>query len=166
MDDRYHTAIHEAGHAVALARFGRDQGGVSIRPDNGTLGRAAGEGLNNIWSEEDARHIAVVDAAGYAALIVHGLDEDAAMAGAWEDFENVEAIIRDWLPESTVEQWKAQAVELMRDPTNVRAVGRVAEELISRGVIDAQHLPVLIELADGECSEQEYRQFLVLSGLD
>ena len=48
---------------------------------------------------------------------------------------------------------------------NVNAMERVADELMRRGAVDAQHLPVLIELADGECSEEECRQFLTLTGL-
>ena len=164
----WHTAIHEAGHAVALSRFDREQGDVSIHPDpeEGSLGRAFGEGLNHIWNEEDARQIAVADAAGYAALIAHGMDEDTAMAGAWDDFENVETIVRDWLPGTTVEEWKAAAVDLMREPPNVRAVNLIATDLMNRGFIRADHLWVLIDLADGECTEEEFREYLRVWRLD
>jgi hypothetical protein len=164
----WHTAIHEAGHAVALARFDREQGDVSIQPDHerGSLGHAAGEGLNHIWNEEDARQIIVVDAAGYAALIAHGMDEYTAMLGAGDDFENVETIVRDWLPGTTVEEWKAAAVDLMREPANIRAVNLVAAELMSRGTIRADDLWVAIDFADGKCTEEEYRDYLRFRGQD
>ena len=65
-----------------------------------------------------------------------------------------------------MEEWKAAAVDLMREPANIRAVNLVATGLMKRGSIRADHLWVLIDLADGKCTEEEFQEYLRVWRLD
>lgn len=170
----WHVAIHEAGHAVALVRLNHQSGSVTI--ESGQLesglryrGKADGDHPDNIWVAEQGGTLATVYAAGYAAMVAHGIEEELANESAWQDFDNAEELLRFWLPEKSLEDCRREALELMREPANLRAVGRVADELLLRGTVDEDHLSVLIDLVDGGGSEEEdweYRVYLRMRGLD
>lgn len=52
------------------------------------------------------------------------------------------------------------ALELLGRDENVRAVTLIADKLIELATIDYDHIGVLMQLADGDCSEEEYHQYL------
>lgn len=153
------TAIHEAGHAVAFSRLfpGRILGEVSIIPDHdeGFAGACSSEGL---WGNEDEEHLADHDTyvcAGYAAVLTTGYSEEEAATGCESDFEEVFG---------DLDAAKARAIDLMRQPSNLKAVKRLADELVLRKALHPDHVDLLIGVTDGELSEYEYQQLLVFRG--
>jgi hypothetical protein len=56
---------------------------------------------------------------------------------------------------------KVRAVDFMRAPENIKAVRAVADVLLRLRHVDEDHASVLVELADGECTQEEYEQYLV-----
>jgi len=161
------TAIHEAGHAVALRRLwpgGRYAGELSIVSDGVLAGFHQQEELmipvadNSPEADEALHNEAIVCCAGYAACIAHGYSEDEAAAGCDSDFEKVDT--------KQLDAMKREAVELMRKPENLQAVERVADELLKRERIDGQTVDVLLEVAFGESSEADYRQYLQMTRLE
>ncbi len=160
MDDQEtSTAIHEAGNAVAFVRLFPDLvcDSVSIEPEEDTLGRHFGEEMSLPFDSPDERaesyfnNVAVHCCAGYAATLVAGYSEAQAIKGCENDFE--EAGHR-------LEAGKREAVKLMQCPENRLAVERVVEELLRRRRLDGDHIEVLIDVADGKTTEEEYQQFL------
>lgn len=155
------TAIHEAGHAVAFVRLfpARVCGDVSIEPEEGRLGGHIGEELTVCLNTADEQAEAQFEAeavyccAGYAAMLAAGYPEEQAIELCESDF--VEAGHR-------LEVGKRKAVELMRRPENRLAVERVAEELLHRKRLDGDHILVLIDVADGETTVEEYHAYLSL----
>lgn len=153
------TAIHEAGHAVAFSRLfpSRQLSKVSIIPDHdeGFAGACSSEGL---WGNEDVEHLAnhdVYGCSGYAAVFAAGNSEEEAAAGCESDFEEVFGDLN---------AAKARALDLMRQPSNLKAVKRVADELVLRKALHPDHVDLLIGVADGELPEREYLQLLVARG--
>lgn len=157
------TAIHEAGHAVAHRRLGIDQGGLSVEPDREaqTLGRSFSAGAGHCWNVAEAGDMALAYCAGYGAVRAAGYTEAEAKHGCADDFSQAKELVRFWGLESLV-KIKAKAVELMRQPANVNAVKRVADELVARRTIDADLLAVLFDVADGDCSAEEFERYLLI----
>jgi ATP-dependent Zn protease len=159
------TALHEAGHAVAGARLfpaGRTTGRTRIEPDDeaGTGAHHEAEDLvfaiTDDPSEFEAqsaefRKEAVYDCAGYAALIAAGYSEADATQGCGSDFDKAAGNAY-----TTLEAAKTRAVELMREPKNIAAVQRVADELLRKNTLEPDEVAILIEIADGESSEADY----------
>jgi hypothetical protein len=156
-DDKRGPALHEAGHSVARVRVGRLLPGItSIVPTDDRLGISTGE---EAWgSEEKARDQTLILCAGYAALVAAGYNNDKAEEGCGSDFSNAEEIIEGWAL-GTLDKWKKKAVFFMSDPKNIQAVKVVAEKLIERSILDGDRLQVLIELADGDATEDEWLRF-------
>lgn len=153
------TAIHEAGHAVAFSRLfpGRLMGEVSIIPnhDEGFAGACSTEGL---WGNEDQEHLAnheVFICSGYAAVLAAGYGEEEAAAGCENDFEQVFG---------DLDAAKARAIDLITQASNLKAVKRVADELVLRKALHPDHVDLLMGVTDGELSEYEYQQLLVFRG--
>lgn len=167
MSQKRTTAIHEAGHAVSQLRMGFGQGEVSIIPneEEARWGRAVGEGPQHCWNEEQARGMLIGLCAGYGAVKANGYTDEDAESGCCDDFEKAEEMARFWFPGSKLEQWKQEAVEFISRPDNLRAVVLVAAELERRGVLEGEHAEILIELADGACTDEDYRSWLTMSGL-
>ena len=59
---------------------------------------------------------------------------------------------------------KAKAIDLMRKPENVKAVKRIADELLSRRRLHGDHIELLLQLEYVEITEQEYLQLLYSRG--
>jgi len=159
--ERRHTAIHEAGHTVARVRFDLLIGTTSIeaKPLENNLGRADGE---ESWGTTDAAEIEImVSCAGYAASVASGLDENTAAMGCAQDFEEATEIIEFWKL-GTLDDWCKRTVEFMSKTENIKAVAVLADKLMEFGTIPPDHAGVLIELADGECTIEEWEQFLSL----
>ena len=165
--DRTHTAIHEAGHAVACLRLwgtARDTGNITIERTDTTLGHHAAEEITFPANEpetaeqrQEFEKEAIYACAGYAALIAAGYDEATAVLGCDPDFD-----IADHVTEEPLAEIKQEAVALMQRPKNIKAVSRVAEELLERTTLDPSDVEVLIEIADGNATEDDYQTYLTL----
>lgn len=53
----------------------------------------------------------------------------------------------------------------MSTPENIEAVRVVSRELLQRGRLEADHIDVLIELADGRVSYNEYARWMSMAGI-
>lgn len=161
------TALHEAGHCVAFIRLFPNRYGVSVTivPNEGLdlLGLFLAESVDfpigDSEPEMTAFHAelelqALCCCAGYAAMIAAGFSQQEAEEGCEIDFYNAKKFSRR--PETS----KKNAVDLMRQEKNIRAVGRIADELLIRKTIDYDVTEVLVDLIDGETTEEEYRLFV------
>ncbi len=98
--------------------------------------------------------------AGYAAVLAAGYTESEAEEGCGSDFETAEKV-----SSQPLEFIKQEAAAMMRQPENVRAVVRVAEELLKRKTIsDPDEVEIMIEIADGGATEDDYLVYLALKG--
>lgn len=158
-----HTALHEAGHAVAHERLDIHQGSVSIEPDAETLGRCKAEGAKHVYSADEAQKQVMAFLAGYAALIAAGCNEEDASAGADDDFEQAADLFESWDLGGDLVSWKAEAVDFMSTGENVKAVRRLADELLSRITIGDELTAVIVDVADGEITEAELEQYILMS---
>lgn len=159
-DDLKLTALHEAGHAVAHVRLEIQQGRATIVPDDQNAGAVSAEGVEHVYSAEAATPMVEAYCAGYAALVAAGYSEELAAAGAGNDFANAELLIEQWNLGGDLQHWKLRAVELMGTPANRRAVELVAEHLVAHRTLDGDYLDLLVDLADGSCTEQEFARWL------
>ncbi len=160
------TAIHEAGHAVAFTRLwpvGRYGGPLTIVPKDNTTGRHYAEELwfpatedpdESAAQDEELANEAIYCCAGYAAVLVAGYSEAVAVAGFDSDFDQAEGCGSVSLAVS-----KQRAVELMTRPENVVAVTRLAKELLARGAIGEDDVDILIDVADGKMTEEQYLRY-------
>ena len=151
------TAIHEAGHFVAFCRLfgeGRYGGVLTIEPTEDKVGSHAAESAEQ---REAFENEALYACAGYAAVLAAGYAEDAAKLGCDSDFETAARYSNQ-----PIETVMRGAAEMMRRPENVKAVGRIADELLLRKKLDPQVVDVLIDVADGKTTEEDYQRFLAL----
>ena len=100
---------------------------------------------------------AIYACAGYAAMLAAGYAEEEALAGCEADFEKAERVCNVRLYVS-----KEKAMALMMQPQNIAAVARVAGELLSRSTLEWDEVEILIDVADGEATEQDYQRYLVM----
>ena len=75
----------------------------------------------------------------------------------YPDFEKAERVCNVRLYVS-----KEQAMALMMQPQNIAAVARVAGELLSRSTLESKEIEILIDVADGEATEQDYQRYLTM----
>lgn len=161
MSDLKSTAIHEAGHGVARLRLFPNEhfDHISIEQDDESLGQIVLASDTTVISKsatiEEGEELFMADAifacAGYAACVVAGFSEEQALMGCDSDFERAG---------HRKERACELALELLRRDENVRAVQLIVDKLLELNIIDYDHIGVLLELADGECSEEEYREYL------
>lgn len=161
MSDLRSTAIHEAGHGVARFRLFPNEHfeHISIEQDDESLGQTILASDTTVISEsatkEEGEKLFMADAifacAGYAACVVAGFSEEQALSGCGADFERAG---------HRKERACELSLEMLCRDENVRAVQLIADKLLEIKTIDYDHLGVLMELADGECSEEEYREYL------
>ena len=168
MSELKRTAIHEAGHAVAFYRlFGespRYGHKLTIDPHEGKLGSHSAEdlvfdGLAPLSADESQafENEAIYACAGYAALRAAGYQEDIANSGCQSDFDIAEQTSN--FPLVIV---KEKAVELMTDAQNISAVERLVGELLSRPTLEWEEGEMLIDLADGGVSEDDYKKYMAM----
>jgi hypothetical protein len=161
MNDLRWVAVHEAGHGVARLRLFPDQyfDDISIAPEEDSLGRISLSFDTTIvpdtCGEEEGEDVFLRDAisacAGYAACIAAGYSEEQALTGCESDFERAG---------HRKERACELALELMANGANVLAVTLIADKLLELTTVDHDHIIILMQLADGECSEAEYREYL------
>ena len=162
------TVIHEAGHAVAFYRLfgddGRYGGRLTIEPHEESLGSHSAEELLFPWNEEVTaaeqqafENEAIYACAGYAAVLAAGYSDEEAQAGCEPDFEAAQRVCH--VPLDAI---KDKAVALMTLPKNAAAVARVAGELLSRGALEWDEVEILIDVTDGEATEQDYKRYLAM----
>ena len=154
------TAVHEAGHTVAYSRLFPDSlgFGVAIGSDEEQEEQGlAGWSLNGYEDDHATAEseFAAYLCAGYAAVLIAGYSEDEAAAGCGNDFSRVHGDLA---------VAKVKAIDLMRRPENVKAVNRIADELMRRQRLHPDHVEQLINLSDGEVTESEYQEMLSFRG--
>lgn len=143
------VAYHEAGHAVAAVRFGHDLRGVTIVPDEDSLGQVFGEG--DFWDEKECKEYAVQLLVGYAADVLWfpaRARRGACRASASDDFAKVQrhaAFLGVTI--DTVIRW---ARDFARE--NRKAIRVVAEDILSSRTLDPFEVECLIEIADGKAT--------------
>lgn len=159
-----HTAIHEAGHAVAHVRLRphRGLGYATIVPnhENGTAGNSIHEDEWDCNAESMQGEVTVL-CAGYGACVAAGMDETLAREGCDSDFEKAEQIIRGWSLSPLSEQLKL-AIEMMQRPENRKAVQRLADELMKRQTVDGDEVGVIVEVSDGATTEEDYLRYRMM----
>lgn len=158
--DKKEIAIHEAGHAVANARLEIQQHSLTIIPGSDFAGLSSSE--FNVWSEEDAERQVKSCCAGYAALVAHEYSKEEARVGAQDDFDKVEELIEEYGLGGTLDEWKSRTIKMMSELENIRAVKHLADELLQCEKLDGDTVEVLIEVADGISTEDEYERFKVM----
>ena len=152
-----HVAIHEAGHAVAQVRLEILQGRATIKPTTDLLGSVVAEGENHVYSKNDAISQVLALYAGYAALVANGHNEDAARDGAGDDFDKANHLIESW-ELGNRDDWLLKAINMMKEPKNIKAVKRIANELLDQETVDGDTLDILVDVADGGITEEEYER--------
>ena len=164
MTDPKETAIHEAGHAIAFyrlfgdaARYGHT---LTIEPHEDLLGSHRAEelvfhGVGELTAEQRLafENEAIYSCAGYAAVLAAGYSDEAALAECGSDFDKAGRACDVPLDVS-----KEKAVELMALPENTAAVARVAGELLKQRTLERDEWVILIKVADGEATEQDYQR--------
>ena len=162
------TAIHEAGHAVAFYRLfgadGRYGGPLTIEPHEDLLGSHLAEdlvfhGIGELTAEQQQafENEAIYACASYAALVAAGYSDEAALAGCESDFDAAQNACHTPLDET-----KEKAVLLMALPKNVAAVARVAGALLIKSTLKWEEVEILVDVADGETTEQDYQRYLLM----
>ena len=158
--DEIQTAIHEAGHAVAHVRLRLDMTWATIVPrhfeESVTLGAVTGEG--DPWNASDAQAQVLAYCAGYAACVVAGWSDEHARSGTGDDFDKANQIIEFWALEG-LENWLTKSVELLSTPETVRAIHKIADELIIHKAIGGGYISILCDWADGDCTEDELEDY-------
>jgi hypothetical protein len=134
---------------VAHVRFDILQRYVTIerRGDNEAANCAAGP--ESVIDKGGAKKMAFAYCAGYAAMIAAGRGEEAANVGCDKDFPVAVELITSWDLDGGIDEWKAQAVDLMRMPKNVAAVAMVAERLMQERTLKGDVVESLVDLSDG-----------------
>lgn len=156
------TAIHEAGHAVAFVRLFPDRYGIdlTIELDGESLGSMDSENIadaspemSDIEAKQHLLNYAVFRCAGFAAVLATGEPEEIAQLGCGDDFEQAGGFL---------DEGKRIAVALMAQPSNIKAVKHLAEELMRRRTMIWDLVTLSIDFADGEATSEEYQGFLAL----
>ena len=91
-----------------------------------------------------------------------GCSDAVSSSGADDDFGYARYLLEYW-EIGTETEWKEKSVALMREPRNIAAVARVAEELELERRLVMDLVETLIAIADGEASEADYlsqKQFI------
>jgi hypothetical protein len=94
-------------------------------------------------STDEAKDQALFCLAGYAACLVAGCEN----VGFNTDFNDAYRLSTKW-GSDLFEEWKSQAVEMMRTPQNRRAVELVAILLLERGTIEGEAIRECIFQSD------------------
>lgn len=158
MSENLRLAIHEAGHFVAARRFGMIPNAVTIVPDDelGSDGHCCGSEFGDL-NAEAAKDQVIELLAGYAAVLADGRYD--AERGTADDYRQAERLL-SMFELGTLGEWKAKAAELMREPGNVKAVAAVAAELCTRWTLQGEFAAVLVEVADGDTTEEEFASYI------
>jgi hypothetical protein len=150
------TAYREAGHAVAHHRLRgprRDCGVLSI------ISYANGGGsafLQDDWTPdaENMQDKVVILCSGYAACGAAGLGDAMARQCCASDLAKAHEIISDWHL-APFDELLNEAIDLMWQPENQRAVARLADELTRHLLLLPREIDVLIDVTDGATPEAE-----------
>jgi hypothetical protein len=157
--DREHTALHEAGHAVAAVQLGldgQDYGSVTIIPSETMNGSFSMSALGSTVCE--AQRDIVISCAGYGALRALGYPEHFASTGCGEDFSVAETLIRRWsLP--PIDYWKDLTTQLFVLHENAQAVKDVAKNLIKYKTNGPEFIHITVGVAIGLLSQLEVEKF-------
>lgn len=100
---------------------------------------------------------------GYAACVAAGQDSAEALQGCELDFDRAGKIIDGWKLKNFPEQC-ADAIHLMQQPENMRAVHLLADELEQHHVLVSEEIDLLIDVADELLPMSAVERFRLLSG--
>ena len=161
------TAAHrEAGHAVAHNRLRGPRRYVDVLSiisyaySSGSAMRAEEWSADAEYMQEKV----LILCAGYAACMAAGIEDAMARQGCHSDIAEAKEIVAGWHLAPFEEQLD-DAVDLMWQPENRRAVARLADELTRHLLLLPQEIDVLIDVANGAISEAELAR-LRASGLE
>jgi integration host factor subunit beta len=157
------NAYHEAGHAVAITRFGFGNPEVTIRPGGTGLGASAEA---DVWEDRVvAGKILVSIYAGFAAQAHHDQAEEAtARDDARADFEDADTILgfahkgADELLQQQ-QHWLGRARRFVTEPKNWAAIEAVAQELVANETLVGEEVDSVIDAADGDPDAKEQLAF-------
>lgn len=158
------AAYREAGHAVAHHRLRgprRYPGVLSIISYANGAGSTTRE---QEWSadSEYMQDQVVILCAGYAACIAAGIEDATATQSCYFDLAKAKEIVAGWHL-APFEELLEDAVDLMWQPENRRAVERLTDELTRHLLLLPQEIDVLIEVANGGISEAELARLRAVS---
>ncbi|HYA37078.1 MAG TPA: hypothetical protein VEI74_02225 [Candidatus Methylomirabilis sp.] len=150
------TAYREAGHAVAHRRLRGPRRNVEILSIISYANGAGSAMPPEEWSPEteNMQDNVVILCAGYAACGAAGIGDSMARQCCASDFAKAHEIIARWHLAS-FEEHLDEAIDLMWQPENQRAVARLADELTRHLLLLPQEIDVLIDVTDGAISEAE-----------
>jgi hypothetical protein len=161
-DERRMIAYHEAGHAIADLRLGLGLPHVSIIRDaqKRTLGTTSSY---DGWDDERSAHAWLITLyAGFAAES-RATPKLADVRRARDDYGRADEILVALYGRRGIkarrEEWQGKAAAFVRKKANWRAIERFAAELVEHGEIDGQCADVLLDVADGATTEQQYRAY-------
>lgn len=148
-NDALRDAHHEAGHAVMAHLLGLEMLFASLEPavDGGIVGVRLAEELDpNDADSDEARAWLLAKEAGYTAeVLLHGnaighMDDKPR----WEQFADATTRDRGVTADHLIESTLAEAMVLLSEPANRRAVKALAHILLQRVKIDEPELSGLI----------------------
>ncbi len=171
MNERKHTAFHEAGHAVAALELDVQFDGISIVPTDHRAGRVGVEDDDGFpihpgtdWKSPDnerafrawAARQAIIDYAGHAAVVVLLRVGDmsyrsAAQHGAWDDYDKASARLGRNHRRITAARERAVEIVSAREAD----VRKIAMALIKHGGFDSQNVDMLLAWGTLELPSKE-----------
>ena len=89
------------------------------------------------------------------------MSPELAAVGCDDDFAKAAALISNWCVGDVAELTR-RAVDLMSQPENIKAVQVIARELLIERVLRVESIDLLVDVADGAVSAQEYHRFKAL----
>jgi ATP-dependent Zn protease len=159
MSDAYHTAIHEAGHAVIGRVLGIPCGSVTIVPDEAD--RSAGHALNGTpyqtwehWLDERGRHREMAVAyRAHIRMLMAGAEAENVILGAGQGGDGYDqheiALMAENLIDTTSDAWlrlaarlQGQTVQLVRKHRD--KIQRVADALVERRTLSGAEIDALM----------------------
>ena len=163
------TAIHEAGHSVLFAKLlvpmGMQMSGASIISDEFSAGRLMHEELQLYvtedqgmldWQNKAAEAMALVCAAGYAALKVNGYSEQDAEEGCGGDWQDIEDLMGSL---DRLCEFKIKATDMLKEPEYRNALKLISSELLAKKELNGEAMDFLTDVAFGEATFEDYTEW-------
>lgn len=150
------TAYREAGHAVAHHRLRGPRRNTAVLSIISYANGAISPMPKDDWTpdSENMQDKVVILCAGYAACGAAGIGDAMARLCCASDFAKAHAIIAGWHL-APFDELLTEAIDLMWQPENQRAVARLADELTRHLLLLPQEVDVLIDVTDGVIAEAE-----------
>lgn len=156
------TAFREAGQAVAHHRLRGPRRNAGVLSIISYANGAQSALLQEDWTPdtENMQDKVVILCAGYAACGAAGIADAIARQCCASDLAKAHEIIADWHL-APFDELLNEAIDLMWQPENQRAVARLADELSLHLLLLPQEIDVLIDVTDGAIPETELARLRV-----